>query len=123
VKPGRAQQLRAFYDFFPQYESLPGWLSRVNKAARGAGLNLDVGEYSMAQERGAKLARYQLTLPVKGSYGQIRGFIGEVLREIPASSLDDVSLKREKIGSEALDARIKLTLYLAAPDNVPGSGS
>ncbi len=115
MKPGKARQLRTFYEHFPSYASLPDWLARIYAAARTTGLNLDLGEYSMAQERGARLARYQLTLPVKGNYRQIRGFIGEVLREIPASSLDDISFKRDAIGGEALDARIKLTLYFAAP--------
>jgi hypothetical protein len=78
-------------------------------------LTLDLGEYSMVQERGSRLARYQITLPLKGNYAQIRSFIGEVLREVPASSLDDIALKREAIGSPLLDARIKLTLFVAAP--------
>lgn len=115
VKPGKERQLRTFYEFFPHYSSLPDWFARINAAAQTMGLSLDLGEYSMVQERGARLARYQLTFPLKGNYGQIRGFIGEVLREVPASSLDDISLKRETIGSELLDARIKLTLYLTAP--------
>jgi Tfp pilus assembly protein PilO len=115
VKPGKERQLRSFYAIFPHYASLPDWLARINAAAQTMGLSLDLGEYSLAQERGAMLARYQITLPVKGNYRQIRGFIGEVLREVPASSLDDIALRREAIGSELLDARIKLTLYVKAP--------
>jgi Tfp pilus assembly protein PilO len=115
VKPGKARQLRTFYEFFPHYSSVPDWLSRINAAAQSTGLSLDLGEYSMVQERGARLARYQLTLPLKGNYRQIRGFIGEVLREVPAASLDDISFRREAIGSQVLDTRIKLTLFVAAP--------
>jgi Tfp pilus assembly protein PilO len=115
VKPGKARQLRTFYQFFPHYSSLPQWLVRINATAQTMGLSLDLAEYSMQQERGARLARYQLTLPLKGNYAQIRGFVGAVLREVPASSLDDISFKRESIGSQLLDARVRLTLYVSAP--------
>jgi hypothetical protein len=41
----------------------------------------------------------------------MRGFIGEVLRDVPAASLDDVQFKRDSGGSR-LEARIRLSLYL-----------
>jgi Tfp pilus assembly protein PilO len=115
AKPGKERQLRTFYEFFPHYSTLPDWLARINEAAQSTGLSLDLGEYTMVQDRGARLAGYQVTLPLKGNYRQIRGFIGDVLREVPASSLDDISFKREAIGSQVLDTRVKLTLFVAAP--------
>jgi Tfp pilus assembly protein PilO len=112
VKPGPAQQLRTFYEFFPPRATLPDWLSRVYIAADKTGVRLESGEYRLVQERGWRLARYQVTLPIRGSYEQIRGFIAEVLNEIPAAAIDDVGLKRENIGSTTIEARIRFTLFM-----------
>jgi len=114
-KPGPERQLQSFHEFFPAMSSLPDWLAGIAAAARKTGLVLDLGQYRIGPERGTRLLRYQLTLPVKGDYEQIRDFIGAVLRDVPAAGLDDVALKREAIGSEILEARIRLSLFLAAP--------
>jgi len=111
-KASREDQLQSFYGFFPPLSTLPDWLERIYAAADKNGVTLETGEYKLVQERGWKLSRYQLTLPVRGSYGQIRGFIAQVLTEVPAAALDEVGFRRETIGSERLDARLRLTLYL-----------
>jgi len=109
---GIADQLRTFYGFFPALESTPEWLARIFAAAEREGLTLPSGEYRDSREREARLIRYQITLPVKGSYLQIQRFIAAVLAEVPALSLDDISLKREHIGEQSLEARLRFTLFL-----------
>ena len=64
------------------------------------------------QDRNWKLTRYQLTLPVKGSYRQIRGFIAQVLTDVPASALEEIGFRRDTVGTDRIDARLRLTLYL-----------
>jgi hypothetical protein len=108
----REEQLANFYGYFPPLTSLPDWLGRIYDAAEANGVQLDAGEYKLVQERDWKLARYQVTLPLKGSYGQVRGFMAQVLNEVPAAALDEVAFRREGIGATALDVRVKLTLYL-----------
>jgi hypothetical protein len=49
---------------------------------------------------------------VVGSYGQIRGFVGQVLADVPAAALEEITLRRESAASPTLEARIRLTLYL-----------
>lgn len=77
-----------------------------------AGLVLNKGEYREAFDSNAKLYTYQLTLPVKGSYRAIRDFAMQSLREIPFSSLDDISFRRDAIGDANVEARLRFTLYL-----------
>ena len=113
-KPGRERQLRTFYAFFPAPATLPDWLGRIYAAAQRRGLSLELGQYKPAQEAGARLMRYQVVLPVRGSYAQIRGFVNEVLREVPSASLDDIALKRDNIGSGQIEARLRMTIFLAA---------
>jgi hypothetical protein len=110
---GTGDALTNFYAFFPPLGSTPEWLQRIFGLAEAQGLRLEAGEYKLKRETDFKLARYELTLPVRGSYPQIREFVSQVLTEVPASSLDELSLRREDPGSSTVEARIHLTLYLA----------
>ena len=105
------EKLGTFYKFFPSAGSLPDWLEKIYAAAEKNGVRIDAGEYKLLQERGWKLDKYQITLPVKGSYPQVRGFISQVLADIPAIALDEVDFRRDGIGSAVLDVRLRLTLF------------
>ena len=65
-------------------------------------------------ERGFPLARYQVTLPVQGSYGEVRGFVDAVLDAVPAAALEELALKREEIGEPLVEARVRFVLFLGA---------
>lgn len=108
----RDEQLLKFYGHFPALSTLPDWLERVYGAAEKNGVALEIGEYRLVQEKNWKLTRYQLTLPVKGSYQQIRGFIAQVLTDVPASAIEEIGFRRDTVGSDRIDARLRLTLYL-----------
>ena len=108
-----SEQLVAYYKFFPAASSSPVWLEKIYSAARSQHLTLDQGEYRPAQEKAGRLMRYQITLPVRGSYLQLRNFLAAVLTDIPIASLDHISFERRKIGDQTVNAKIKLTLYLA----------
>jgi len=79
------------------------------------GLHLRQGEYKSGYDRNGKLHTYQINLPVQGSYGQVWQFALQALRVIPFASLDDISFKRDSIGQANVEARLRLTLYLADP--------
>jgi len=108
----RATQLENFYAFFPRIDSLPDWVGAIHTAAARNGLSLDSGDYVLERNKGARLLQYRITLPVRGNYSQIRGFVAEVVDKVPAAALEDIVLKRENIGAEALEARIRWIVYL-----------
>ena len=81
------------------------------------GLSLSQGEYKSVYDRNAGVYTYQVNLPVKGSYGAIWQFALGELRAIPFASLDDIGFRRDSIGDPAVEARLRLTLYLK---DVPG---
>lgn len=101
-----------FYQFFPAHVATPDMLGKLYAAAADAGIALEQGEYRPETGKGDKLDRYQITLPVTGSYPQIRKFIARLLADLPAISLDGVSLQRQKISDMQVESQIKLTLYL-----------
>ena len=63
-------------------------------------------------EQAGRIERYQILLPVSGSYAQMREFVDRALTEIPVLSLDQMSLKRESRRDGAVQAELKLTLHM-----------
>jgi Tfp pilus assembly protein PilO len=106
------EQLGTFYAFFPKPDTTAEWIGRINAAARAKGLTLASGEYKLERRADHKLARYQMTLPVTGTYTQIREFVGAVLADVPAAALDEITLRRDAVTSATLEARIRLSLWL-----------
>ena len=107
-----AEQLARFYRTFPNEKNLLPWLEKIFTLAHDQGISLDQGEYKVSSDKGGKLMRFQMTLPLKGEYPQIRKYLDSLLAEIPIVSLENLQLERQKVGDPALEARIRLALYL-----------
>lgn len=118
-------QLREFIAFFPEVDSSSRWLAVIFTAARDEGLELAQGTYRLQSDDVLGIASYQVTLPVRGSYPHLRRFLGRVLTEVPAASLDGVTFQRERSADGVVDARIVIALHLrdgnrgARPPAVP----
>jgi len=107
---GRAEELRRFYGLFPPLEKLPDQLERVYGLARAAKLELLQGEYRLEKPR-VGMPAYRVTLPIRGTYAQIRRFVGTTLKDMPSASLDALRFKRKRIGDPQLEAQVRLTVY------------
>lgn len=107
-------RLRLFYDFFPSQEKAPALLKTIYRAARDEAISLADGEYKYNNGKAGGIKMYQIDLPVRGSYIQIRKFIVKVLNAIPSVALDEVNFKRELVGSGELEARLRFIIYLGA---------
>ena len=106
------KQLEAFYQFFPPERSIPDWIEKISNATAKNRLYLRQGEYQVVRDKSSKLLLYQVMLPVKGTYPNLRAFIDEVLTEVPIASLDNVKFERQRIGDDALVSTVMLTLHL-----------
>ncbi|WP_426100738.1 hypothetical protein [Massilia sp. TSP1-1-2] len=107
------QNLALFYATLGEQRYAEQQVKTLFALAGKASLSLSQGEYKSAYDRNANLHTYQVTLPVKGTYGQVWSFGLMALRSIPYASLDELSFKRENIGDAQLEARLRLTLYLS----------
>ena len=107
---GRAEELRRFYTLFPSANGLTGELERLHSLARAARLELAQGEYRL-ERRNAGLWAYRVTLPVRGSYSQVRIFLSTVLKDMPTVSIDALRFDRKKAADAQLEAQLRLTLY------------
>lgn len=106
-------QQAAFYQDFPSQGEVTRWIERIYDAAAVERLSLAQGQYVLTPVKDTRLNRYQISLPVRGDYGQIRRFITAALAAVPNLALDELSLQRQEIGEAQVDARIRLSLYLA----------
>ena len=120
--PGAAQRAAArtpesglaeFYRFFAMERDATAWLERLHALARAESLELPQGAYRYNQVSDERLARYEINLPVRGTYPQIRRFIAAVLNEVPVLSLDQIAFEKKRVGDGEVEAQLRLTLYLA----------
>ena len=105
-------QLAAFYRIFPRQGDAPLWLKKLVRLADRHGLRLNEGEYRSTPDKAGRLMRLQLLLPVKGEYRQIRRFLAAMPAEIPVIALEDVQFSRQSVADPAVEAHIRLALYL-----------
>lgn len=106
------QALQVFYDFFPRVDSSPFWIRELVRVAKKQGVELTSSEYRLINDNDARLARYEMVLPVKGKYSQIRAFIAEALEAVPAMAISAIAIKRESTASDKLEVRLEINLYM-----------
>lgn len=106
------QALQVFYDFFPRIDSSPFWIRELVRVAKKQKVELSSSEYRLVNEKDARLARYEMILPVKGRYPEIRAFIADALEAVPAMAISAIAMKRESVSSDRLEMRLEINLYL-----------
>jgi hypothetical protein len=110
VSAPRTDDLQRFYLAFPAMDRLPDELERLYGLARASRLDPSQAEYRLEQ-RGAGLASYRITLPMRGSYPDIREFLSETLKQMPYAAIDALKFERKKVGDAQLEAQVRVTLY------------
>lgn len=106
-----ASELQTFYRHVDA-GSLPDQLARLHGVARATGIVLRQGEYRLLREGDGRLRRYQMMLPVRGSYRGVRQFVSATLRTLPNAALEQVSFQRPRIEDGEVEAQLRLTIYL-----------
>jgi Tfp pilus assembly protein PilO len=113
VRP--ASQLAAFYGQLPAVAQAPEVVRQLHAHAQSAGLMLERGEYRPLPDASAKLVRYQIVLPVKGSYPQVRHFLAGAMRDMPGLALDGIAFQRDKGAAGQLEVQLRFTAFLRMP--------
>lgn len=121
VEPTNPQaELANFYASFPNGSQLSSSLKQIQSTAIKHKLILNRGDYKFtltAMDLQKKinsntLARYEIQLPVSGSYSQIRAFIEEVMLQLPTLALSEVQMKRESSLVPIVEGRLKFVLFV-----------
>lgn len=107
------RQLDDFRSKLPSQPQATVVIDRIYALAAQERITLSRGEYSLGVDPKTHLARYQILLPVRGSYPQLRRFLHALLGQLPAVVLEDVEFQRKNIAETDLTGRIRMTLYLS----------
>ena len=105
------EKLKAVYDYLNKPESTTDWLAKLYAIGHATGVELQSASYKTQAPAGAKLERYEIVVPLTGSYTQMRDFLKRALAEIPVLSLDQITLKRESRREGTVQAELRLTLH------------
>jgi hypothetical protein len=110
-------KLESFYAYLGKSEAPTDWLAKLYGIGKGTGVELQSATYrTPSGEKGtARIERYEIVLPVSGTYPQVRDFLRRALAEIPVLSLDQLTLKRESRNEGDVQAELKMTLHLVKP--------
>jgi len=108
-EPGTAAgKVASVYGFLEKPEQTTDWLAKLHGIGAATGVQLRSASYK-THATGSRIERYEIVLPVAGSYPQIRDFLKRSLAEIPVLSVDQLTLKSEK---GTLNAELRLTLHM-----------
>ena len=95
-------------------------LADLLELALRAGLGSSRTEHRLSLDAGTGLERLRVSMPVQGSYAQLRGFIEAALRADPALSLDGLKLRRADAAAAELEAELSWSLHGRAAAPVAG---
>ncbi len=103
-----AQELAEFDTRFPDIQRLPDELGVLFRLAEGHGLQVVKGEYSLTEKRQGNLRRFEASVPVSGSYQEVKALVLDILDALPNVALAELGFER----GEAVEAEIKTRLRL-----------
>jgi hypothetical protein len=110
-----AKRLTEFYASLPAANAALDAVEVIHQSALKNGVKLATGEYRQLREGSTALMRYQVTLPARANYNNLRHWLDEVMNTLPTAALDEISFRRDDVASESVEARLRLTLFLRAP--------
>jgi hypothetical protein len=121
--PAQTTPVERFAALFPEASLREERIAELLKAAKTHGLEARRGEFRLVREADLNLLKYSATLPLRGSYANVRAFIEDVQRNDNALSLDRLRLQRgSAAGGGGVEAETNWTFYMRAPP-LPASSS
>jgi hypothetical protein len=120
------QELRLFQAQLPAAEDRMQILADLFDLAEKHRLVLARGEYRLIPEDKSGLSSFRITLPIKGDPGVIGRFVQEALQTNPALAFEALTLKRENLNHDLVEAKLQLILFMrgsgvAPPRNSPAT--
>jgi hypothetical protein len=109
------KRLADFYASLPAASAALDAVGAIHLSATKMGVRLAVGDYRQVREGSSALLRYQVTLPARSSYPNMRLWLDDVMNTLPTAALDEISVRRDDVGSDIVEARLRLTLFMRAP--------
>lgn len=98
----------------PSLTEAPVLFDKLYALGERRGMLLERASYNLVNHVKPAVAQYQVTLPLKCGYPELRDFLPDALALAPVSSLDNVSVQRAKASDPLQDVSVTLSYYFAA---------
>jgi hypothetical protein len=102
----------AFKHSLPTRLDTPKILGTLVAVAASSGVVLERGNYTYVAPGKGEIGRYQISLPLMGSYAQIRKFIENSLAAVPAMALEKLRVERKNVSDTVISAELQFTVML-----------
>lgn len=96
----------------PRVEQLPLIVAALLSNAQAADLELATGTYRLVPAKAGGLSRYEIALPVTGTYPSIRKFVEASLAATPALALDGMALQRPDVASPKAEVDVRFVVFV-----------
>jgi len=106
------ERLEAFVATLGEKRMLTKFVSTVFEQAGKYDLALAQADYKLEFDKVGEYHAYQMTLPVRGAYPRLRGFVDATLAQIPSAALEDVDFTRDGIGATQAEAKLRFVFFL-----------
>lgn len=105
-------ELEDFRARFPGIEGLSDQLDLLFELTSQHGLAVDRADYALVEKAGGAMRRFEVTLPLRGSYVQVRAFVNSVLEQLPSVAIADIQLERGKIAEGRVNGNLRLVFFV-----------
>lgn len=107
-----AQELAEFDARFPDIQHLPDELGVLFRLAEGHGLQVVKGEYSLTEKRQGNLRRFEASVPVSGSYQEVKALVLDILDALPNVALAELGFERGEAVESEIKTRLRLVFFI-----------
>ncbi len=114
--PESIRRLREFQGALGSPDHREELIRAMFATAKRSGLVLAEGEYVGAPDKSGMYDTLEVSQPVHGTYAQVRAYCEQTLMAVPFAALDGLQFKREGVGTETGEARLRWTYYLRPPE-------
>jgi len=88
-------------------------LREIEGMARGRGMKVASQDYTFKPVKGLEVERFEVTMPVKGTYEQVVGLVEDLERSSRFVTLEEMSAKAGTDGT--IEVRMLLSCYFRSP--------
>lgn len=101
----------AFVMQFPNDNAKEDYLKSIIKIAEKNKLLLESGQYTTLIKEAESVVFYEVSLPLKGTYPQIKQFVADSINALPNAALSTFNLQQISIEPNQIEAEVSFTLY------------
>lgn len=108
---GKDSGLNRIYAGIPKWEEFTKTLGEIYRKAEGLNLAVDSASYQTAEIKGTDLVGVKVSMPVAGSYGEIKRFIYELETSPALFTIEGISLSKDNRADKEISLMLELKIH------------